>query len=635
MNKKPATFTAAIVYAVLCLALIFCVTSCFNLSSNQRGTFSFTIDEAVTRQLENAMGSSTRTARNASKTPVTATVTLNSTSGSQLVDPVSKTGTIQSLTGETITIENIPLHVPFTVSISFTAYGKEIFAGTSASITLTSKDATPVAIALKHILDTDYVLPYWDSEYDFEGSFRFSQTDSLATFDIESDEAWSQYCGYEETCFDAYGNIWSIDAFCPGNGDFLESCLTLSGNYDMDFDESDPFSLFKQGNYRAVIPNAYYIECDYTTNELYIVYADIETEDLAIIKLSVDELLSIDTDKEVIVPSFINSPELSELWDEGSLTALQNEFTFHYVEPLVCGEKALFSLLYSQPHEGVENELCIEDPMFAVNNGTVYITYLVSDIEVDSSGEIISEDFIGYFLAAIDPVTRTCQTNKIDFNSIFGANIDLSDIHINDILGFDGKLYILAAHGFSNGALIEFNPNTLNILRTAGVASDSDIYKSHEPSSSGYWFYKTNDYILHITDECSGSYLIDDTKYTLSPYCLLIQKASAVNKFAFPVKFVAIKPKKLVIADTSYFYIDDENIPPKNRLLTVDLTNFSIETTSVPDSFFLADDEGLFPASSEELPFTIGDIFYTQYSDNDPFALIISEENIGDLYFVK
>lgn len=564
MNKNRFFRSAtAAVCAVLCLALLLCITSCFNLSSTQRGNFSFTISEDVVQQIDNALGP--RSARNSGVPVITATVTLEKTAGGQLVEPVAKSGILATLINETFTFEDLPLHVPFTVSVSFKADGKELFSGTSEPITLTSEDTTQVAIALKHILDTDIVLPYWEydareDEYTPIGSFIFGENDTL---EVPDPDDTSRLSGPVTSCFDAYGNIWSIDtmyspvSYGVGNG------LYFKGKEAYSFeDETD---ILTSGYVRSFIPYGYWITCDYATNELYICYWDSEAETYPVIKFSVDALLSLDPAKEMMLPSCMK--EETEL-----ITDLKEiGYELSYVEPLITENDTVYDIIY-------------DSIVFAVNNGILY----------SIGGD---EDL---YLASIDLKTKTIlQEKPFDLSSILGPSTDSESVSINDILYQDGKLYVLASFTYSKegaslyvydensfkptpgyygtGAVVRIDPATLSFGRSdvLGTCTEPESVTTDCEMNSGVWVMNDSDgnpcELGKITyNEIYDSYDAESLQNTRSLY--YYPKA---ENFTAPLKFVAIKPKKLVIADCGFTYTDD--IVPVNKLMTIDLTSFSIE----------------------------------------------------------
>ena len=107
---------------------------------------------------------------------------------------------------------------------------------------------------------------------------------------------------------------------------------------------------------------------------------------------------------------------------------------------------------------------------------------------------------------------------------------------------------------------------------------------------------------LVLTGDCSWSYgdatwyLYDFIPQAGTPISLSDEPDLTVKEFFGPVKFIAIKPKKLVIADDGIaFYTDNDFLKYKNvnRIVTVDLESFSIIDVSLVNVFFNGDDSNI------------------------------------------
>lgn len=621
MDKKCIPHSHATLCVLLCLATLLCFTSCFNLSSTQRGNFSFTINEAVAQQLENALGP--RSARSAGAPVITATVTLTRTAGGEFTTPVAKSGTIASLINETFTFEDLPLHVPFTISVSFKADGKEIFSGTSEPITLTSEDTTPVAIALHHILDTDIVVPYWKHNSQFNtysayGSFQFSNSNDINQLpDLIAEDNLNNLSGGANFCFDCYGNIWSID----------NSTLYWKGKDPIPM--GSPEGYYDSGFTQSVILNSLDISCDYSTNDIYVTFANVKngqtcSNETALVKFSVDEMLSLE--KEMLIPSvFINDNSCDNYRTFG--------FTLTSTEPLISGESCLETLLGYDISDGQGLTQWSRIHSFTVNNGILYVGFLVDGNDADVKG---------IYVAAIDPVTKQkLYDKKIDIVSVFGsgllANATWDDFTITDMLFLDGKLYALINYGNSLGALVRINPTTLSFSNSDVLGVSKDIKKellAPGSSSDGYWKIRTpnggggTEPLYSQKNRSTNNQFFEKTvSYNIV--------SNDTNNFLGPIKFVAIKPKKLVVADCGFYYNDGDIDYYGNRLLTIDLTSFSItDETDVP--FFMTDrpDAENLPVF-ESLPFTEGQELYYSTATNVWSTVKFSESLIssGSIFY--
>lgn len=141
-------------YSLLCMLLLFCITSCENLNvpklRTNKGSISFTLNEAAISKIGAAIDASRSAsgARAAASDIISMKITLKRTSGSQLIAPVYKTGSLKGFTNQTITIQDIPLDEEFTVSIVIEAGNKEIMTGTSNALTLTTTETVTVSIKM-------------------------------------------------------------------------------------------------------------------------------------------------------------------------------------------------------------------------------------------------------------------------------------------------------------------------------------------------------------------------------------------------------------------------------------------------------------------------------------------------------
>lgn len=142
--------------ALLCLTLIFSLTSCMNLNSPKKytetGSVQFTINDETISRLENS-GIASRAAgydRSATAPVISMMFTIKNASGDQLIRPVTESGTLSELNGKTIILGDIPLNTAFTVSVSCKVNGREFLKGTSEQITLETKNTKTVEIELEY-----------------------------------------------------------------------------------------------------------------------------------------------------------------------------------------------------------------------------------------------------------------------------------------------------------------------------------------------------------------------------------------------------------------------------------------------------------------------------------------------------
>ncbi len=171
---------------------------------------------------------------------------------------------------------------------------------------------------------------------------------------------------------------------------------------------------------------------------------------------------------------------------------------------------------------------------------------------------------------------------------------------ITDMLYQDGAVYMLlkdmnTAFLFSRGALLRYNTLTSSV-DTRGFSNQVDKSSLASAKLSAYTYIPDDAYKPLYNDEArtnqwfvnanKGFYYGDDPKtlYNELPniFTPAITTSISTEQFYGPSKFVAVKPKKLVIADDGiafYTYNDVLKYKNVNRIVTVDLNSFSIVGT--------------------------------------------------------
>ena len=200
---------------------------------------------------------------------------------------------------------------------------------------------------------------------------------------------------------------------------------------------------------------------------------------------------------------------------------------------------------------------------------------------------------------------------KVDLNKTFTSaeklDLSLDDFDIDsttlesceytDIIYQDGFIFILfrnvredSSYGvdfYSRGGVICFNTFTKSVERVIGwtenpLSNDAYSYLTY----SGLVKNTTDDYyvlakVSDIVDKNEGSSLFNI-------YC----PESDDEGFYGPEKFIALKPKKLVIADNGMAYYTDDNdayrVKNLNRVVIVDLETFALESAVIDESIKFA-----------------------------------------------
>lgn len=163
---------------------------------------------------------------------------------------------------------------------------------------------------------------------------------------------------------------------------------------------------------------------------------------------------------------------------------------------------------------------------------------------------------------------------------------------ITDMLYQDGRLYLLYKEAFSwpssattignRGAVIEVNLFDGSVRNTGLTTS---ALSNTEYKLQGYY----NDSLMYTDEECKTPYIPSEEKLMNSSvqYPKICFPNEGEKSFYGPTRFIAVKPKKLVIADEGLaFYTDDELLRYKNvnRVVYVDLENFAVEKIVTLDS---------------------------------------------------
>lgn len=186
----------------------------------------------------------------------------------------------------------------------------------------------------------------------------------------------------------------------------------------------------------------------------------------------------------------------------------------------------------------------------------------------------------------IKPIIKEYSVNLNDFfNDALGTPM------ITDMLYQDGRLYLLYKEAFSwpsspttignRGAVIEVNLFDGSVRNTGLTTS---ALSNTEYKLQGY-----NNSLMYTDEECTTPYIPSEEILMNSSvqYPKICFPNEGEKSFYGPTRFIAVKPKKLVIADEGLaFYTDNELLRYKNvnRVVYVDLENFAVEKIVTLDS---------------------------------------------------
>lgn len=206
---------------------------------------------------------------------------------------------------------------------------------------------------------------------------------------------------------------------------------------------------------------------------------------------------------------------------------------------------------------------------FAVYNETYYLAFN----KIDASGSQSNEIYLGAFSESGN--SYNCEESiELSSDKFAPENVSsITDVSIKDMIIINGELYVLWSY---YGTSL-----TDNYIKSYGgvLVVDINTFSVENLLSN---FYSTIDFeVLDNYNErkaCKfyGPTSIDDTNYLFGPS-----------------KVVAIKPKKLVVADEGIFVFKDNDGILKyknvNRVVEIDLINPSNITQAVTDATFYKD----------------------------------------------
>lgn len=186
------------------------------------------------------------------------------------------------------------------------------------------------------------------------------------------------------------------------------------------------------------------------------------------------------------------------------------------------------------------------------------------------------------FIASKNPdssVTNLVQEKYVDLGL---STMDLSsNAEVKDMIYQDGAIYLLVRDSSSGntsvtsrGALIKYDIKK-ETVESYGFAPAKDLTNfTAACTSSGSFVYKSQDLTDYFTTSFTGTFTVNAPYGNLNSY------------FVGPEKFIAIKPKKLVISDTGLAFYSNSDIPYKkkvNRVVEIDLASLSMENATKTD----------------------------------------------------
>lgn len=474
------------------------------------------------------------------------TVRIEFTGGYEATD--TKNLSFSELPGTSFNFTDIPLNKAFTVKI-LVYHGSVLkYEAIKENIILEKGGENDLSMVLKSVFDfaDETKTVVWNYQNDNYSLYALnSASDSLGS-------PFATDLNNKNFFFDAPGNVWYFDGGKLKSSNEKEIVLN-------DVTGSDNQNSF---NYRA-------FACSRELNVLY-AFGMPHGEDF--------------------VSTFIKYP--------GLLTDLKSN------------EKQLYKI--SNP-----DQLNIIYGAFAVkNDGESEKLYVISKQRSADGNPVLH--LFEFDISDIDDDKALEGVDKFSFSDIL-ENEAITEESISDMLYQDGAVYVIvncsstdftpAASLYNYGFILKYDTLT-NLVSTTGLSKkeikNTDIPYMYCFSEDGKIAYNESSWsTLFKVDGSkvakSGSIEGTDEKRnfnnTVFPNIITAEtkyensNLKLSSNFYCPKKFIAIKPKKLVIADDGYaFYVDDNNalsFKNVNRIVTVDLESFALETSSesVPVAF--------------------------------------------------
>lgn len=250
-----------------------------------------------------------------------------------------------------------------------------------------------------------------------------------------------------------------------------------------------------------------------------------------------------------------------------------------------------FDVICRYPNMISSNGANTEKEEITLGRGNInsFVVYDGKAYALCKENDYIIRVFDTYDEEPIKPMIKEYSVNLNEF--FYGA---LGTPMITDMLYQDGRLYLLYKEAFSwsgspspttignRGAVIEVNLFDGSVRNTGLTTS---ALSNTEYELQGYY----NDSLMYKDEECKTPYIPSEKILMNSSvqYPKICFPNEGEKSFYGPTRFIAVKPKKLVIADEGLaFYTDNELLRYKNvnRVVYVDLENFAVEKIVTLDS---------------------------------------------------
>ncbi len=554
--------------------------SATNLSGD--GTFSLTLPSEGTWTLTGTASALTDENENGIAC-FTGTTEITVTSGSALDDVVLSlsldTGVFSSSSGYTGSVSLVIANE--TSSISTVTVSAKAIDIDSASFTFSDGSAT---VALPEVPTGSHLVTFIFS--DSNGNELYSCTEAVSVFAGFTTDTWVGDSAYisdgvftiTSDLIESYGTeivpatdtiLYSADSsgisYSLSSGD--EVCSSLSTSVDS-------FCFDADGNYYIIAQATEATEDTSATYQVYSNNANLPSDDT----WAGTGAITIDRKTSAFY-----------MLVQSTLAKRPNYIT--------SGSPDTYTYALMEDNEAISYEV----PAYAIYGDVLYIPKLA--VDSDSGGYSIT-----LYTADLSDATAISDSSyTVDLTSTaLDGSLELSSPTITDCLYQDGCLYILvrdietseSSSLYSRGAVVKVNlwnnaVSTLGLTTENLSTSSSEFYGYCVVNYSYMQLYDSATY-----DESSGGYEVGNPMvftYNSSSGIDIYAPSdtTATEYFYGPKKFIAVKPKKLIIADDGLaFYTNDDGVfcyKNVNRVVTVDLESFAISKTSAVDCTFESD----------------------------------------------
>jgi hypothetical protein len=256
---------------------------------------------------------------------------------------------------------------------------------------------------------------------------------------------------------------------------------------------------------------------------------------------------------------------------------------------------------------GLINESDYYWQMLAVDNGLLYI-YATKTIDSVTYDYIITYN--------ISSGSTAKKIKEFAFTNYMTSEMGLSNPAINDIFAMEGAVYILVSESsngtssdkniYRRGSVIKYvvsldgtesATHMKNDIKATPTIEKTDIkkmtlyYVTGSRSSDLYTDGNERNSVVTIDGLPSKDYTEKTAQELLFPDVYALSKDNANEPYlSSPAKVIAVKPKKLVIADDGIaFYTENDgclSYKNLNRVVTIDLEEFVVESVQTTAAKF-------------------------------------------------